>query len=158
MLWYVISSSWFTWGNLTDVITQKQQVQDSNSAQTKIQVMFEEMMQELKETRLALESIEEELYSTKLDLKWTQSDLSATMKSLAKAKCNHDNWSDANRKLHETESALKTQEERNGDLEIELALEKKKARKNESAQKKLEQLQSQWLSLSHILSNENTEG
>jgi chromosome segregation ATPase len=157
-----ISPVCFTWSNLTDVITQKQQLQNSNSAQTKIHVMFEEMMQELRETKKALETTEDELDSTKSELESTKSDLSVTRKSLAKAKltakCYHDKLSSAKRKFHGSESAPKTKEEKNGYLEIKLAIEKKKARKNENAQKKPEQLQSQWSSRFHILSNENTEG
>jgi chromosome segregation ATPase len=157
-----ISPVCFTWSNLTEVITQKKQLQNSNSGQTKIHVMFEEMIQELRETKKTPEATEDELDSTKSELESTRSDLSATRKSLAKAKltakCYYDKLSSAKRKFHESESALKTEEGKNGWLEFRLAHEKKKARKNESAKKKLEQLQSQWSSLSHILSNENTEG
>ena len=167
---------------MADVTTQKQQLQCSNNAQTKLHTMFEEMMQELEDTKSRLETTEEMLESTQDKLDSTQDELNDTKEELESsqdelettkdeldeikvklnaanllAQNNHKSWKTAHDDYRRTKSILKSQKQTNEDLETKLALERKKAKKNETAQIKLEQLKSQWSSLSHMLGNEDTK-
>ncbi|KAI4956846.1 hypothetical protein J4E86_005317 [Alternaria arbusti] len=160
----------------------KQQLPCSNNAQTKLHTMFEEMMQELEDTKNKLETTEEELESTKNELESTQNELNETREELESsqdelnttkdeldetkeelsaanllAQNNHNSWKTAHDDLRRTKSKLKSQKQTNDDLENQLAFERRKAKKNDAAQKKLEQLKSQWSSLSHMLGNEDTK-
>ncbi|KAI4695078.1 uncharacterized protein J4E84_001702 [Alternaria hordeiaustralica] len=168
--------------DVAEVTTQKQQLQCSNNAQTKLHTMFEEMMQELEDTKNKLETTEEELESTKDKLDSTQDELNDTKEELESsqdelettkdeldetkvklnaanllAQNNHKSWKTAHDDYRRTKSILKSQRQTNEDLETKLAFERKKAKKNETAQIKLEQLKSQWSSLSHMLGNEDTK-
>ncbi|KAI4625885.1 hypothetical protein J4E80_003019 [Alternaria sp. BMP 0032] len=153
--------------DMADVSTQKQQLQCSNNAQTKLHTMFEEMMQELENAKNELNWTQDELNETKEELESSQDELNTTKDELNETKAElalanlhvqnfQDCWKTADDNLRRTKSTLKSQKQTNEDLETKLTLEKKKAKKNDTAQKKLEQLKSQWSSLSHMLGNEDT--
>ncbi|KAI4639250.1 hypothetical protein J4E93_009429 [Alternaria ventricosa] len=152
--------------DMAELNTQKQQLQCSNNAQTKLHTMFEEMMQELEDTKNKLETTEKELESTKSELDSMETDLIESNTELLDireelaaatllAQNNHNSWKTAHDDLRRIKSVLKAQKQNYKDLETKLALEKKMAKKNDTAQKKLEQLKSQWSSLSHMLGNED---
>ncbi|KAI4933554.1 uncharacterized protein J4E92_003221 [Alternaria infectoria] len=122
-------------------------------AQTKLHTMFEDMLQEYEQTKESLERTKDALIAANYKLDATETELDTTKSQLAEVKSNHDKYS---RWWREDFRALNAQKRTNEQLVIELAIEKEKAQKNNDAQEKLEQLQKQWSSLSHILSNEDT--
>ena len=137
---------------MTDVTTQKRQLQSSNKAQTKLHTMFEEMTQELEHAKEDIDKIEDSWMAVSYKLDETETELNTTKSQLAEVKQSRDMY---RRWWLEDDRALSSEKRINEKLATELAIEKEKAKKNNDAQEKLNQLQKQWSSLSHILGNED---
>jgi len=131
---------------MTDLTTQKQQLQGSNNAQEKLYTMFEDTMEDLGQTKDKLEAAENELETTKSKLDKAERDADFWYRG----------WKNISNRCQAADSTLKAHEHQIYQLEAELALEKERAEKNENAQEMLERLKNQWSFFSHILGNEDS--
>ena len=75
---YVPSPAYLLLDKMTDTATQKQQLQSSNNAQIKLHTMFQDMMEELEETKAERDTFEHHLYAAETALEAARDDLTAT--------------------------------------------------------------------------------
>jgi len=147
---------------MAEVTIQKQQLQNSNNAQTKLHTMFEDMIHDLEETKrtlsltanclsdsqAALSAAHEELATVKDKLDATTNELSLSKFDSGK----YSEWFSEEFDGHaKSRKLVKTQKKRIEQLESELAHKKEKVKMNADSEKQLSQLKKQWSSLSNVL-------
>ncbi|KAF1852176.1 uncharacterized protein K460DRAFT_402165 [Cucurbitaria berberidis CBS 394.84] len=135
----------------------KQQFRTTNSAHTKLHAMFEETIQELESTKAKLEATQRELEATQRKLEDTKEmlrcsneDVEEITELLISSNEEVDIFKGENSCLI---LARNYHEQHLAQLDDELEQEKKKVKKSQDAEEKLEQLRKHWSTFSAMLSD-----